>query len=95
MEDEDLLERIVLNPKVMAGKPVICGTRLPVEYRLNLLAHVFRDGRLHKGIILLRLEDEGSISKIQVLSLLLESYTDHLPYAFLVVTENQVRLAKS
>jgi uncharacterized protein (DUF433 family) len=39
MKDEDLLERIVLNPKVMVGKPVIRGTRLPVEYILNLLAH--------------------------------------------------------
>ena len=39
MKDEDLLERIVLNPKVMAGKPVIRGTRLTVEYILNLLAH--------------------------------------------------------
>jgi uncharacterized protein (DUF433 family) len=39
MKDGDLLERIVLNPKVMAGKPVIRGTRLSVEYILNLLAH--------------------------------------------------------
>jgi len=39
MKDVDLLERIVLNPKVMAGKPVIRGTRLTVEYILNLLAH--------------------------------------------------------
>ena len=39
MKDGDLLERIVLNPKVMAGKPVIRGTRLPVEYILNLLTH--------------------------------------------------------
>ena len=39
MKDGDLLVRIVLNPKVMAGKPVIRGTRLPVEYILNLLAH--------------------------------------------------------
>ena len=39
MKDEDLLERIELNPKIMAGKPVIRGTRLPVEYILNLLAH--------------------------------------------------------
>ena len=29
---------------------------------------VYRDGRLHRGIILLRLEDERSQSKIQVLS---------------------------
>ena len=39
MTDEQLLERIALNPKVMAGKPVIRGTRLTVEYILNLLAH--------------------------------------------------------
>ena len=39
MTEQELLERIVLNPKVMVGKPVIKGTRLTVEYILNLLAH--------------------------------------------------------
>jgi len=39
MSDQKLLERITLNPKVMTGKPVIKGTRLTVEYILNLLAH--------------------------------------------------------
>ncbi len=39
MQDQLLLERITLNPKVMVGKPVIKGTRLTVEYILNLLAH--------------------------------------------------------
>ena len=39
MTDEQLLERISLNPKVMAGKPVIKGTRLTVEFILNLLGH--------------------------------------------------------
>jgi len=39
MKDQQLLERITLNPKVMVGKPVIKGTRLTVEYILNLLAH--------------------------------------------------------
>ena len=38
-KDKKLLERIVVNPKVMVGKPVIKGTRLTVEYVLNLLAH--------------------------------------------------------
>jgi uncharacterized protein (DUF433 family) len=37
--DEQLLERITLDPKVMVGKPVIKGTRLAVEYVLGLLAH--------------------------------------------------------
>jgi uncharacterized protein (DUF433 family) len=34
MTEQQLLERITLNPKVMAGKPVIRGTRLTVEYIL-------------------------------------------------------------
>lgn len=39
MSDEQLLERIRMNPKIMTGKPVIQGTRLTVEFILNLLAH--------------------------------------------------------
>ncbi len=35
---EDLLQRIESNPRVMAGKPVIRGTRITVDYILNLLA---------------------------------------------------------
>jgi uncharacterized protein (DUF433 family) len=39
MTDEELLQRITTNPKVMVGKPVIRGTRLTVELILGLLAH--------------------------------------------------------
>jgi uncharacterized protein (DUF433 family) len=39
MMDEQLLERIVCDPKIMMGKPVIRGTRLTVDFILNLLAH--------------------------------------------------------
>ena len=39
MTDTYLLDRITANPKVLVGKPVIRGTRLSVEYILNLLAH--------------------------------------------------------
>lgn len=39
MEDRDLLERVTVDSEVMVGKPVIRGTRLTVEYVLNLLAH--------------------------------------------------------
>ncbi len=39
MNDQQLLARITLDPKVMVRKPVIKGTRLTVEYILGLLAH--------------------------------------------------------
>ena len=39
MTDAELLNRIVQDPSVLAGKPIIAGTRLSVEYVLNLLAH--------------------------------------------------------
>jgi len=37
MRDNDLLERITINPKVMVGKPVIRGTRIPVSLILKML----------------------------------------------------------
>jgi uncharacterized protein (DUF433 family) len=39
MRDQQLLGRIAYDPKIMAGKPVVKGTRLTVECILNLLAH--------------------------------------------------------
>ena len=39
MVDEKLLERITFDNGILAGKPVIKGTRLSVEFILGLLAH--------------------------------------------------------
>ena len=36
--EEKLLNRIVVNPKVMVGKPVIKGTRIPVDAIIKRLA---------------------------------------------------------
>ena len=53
MKDNELIDRIVLNPNVMVGKPVIRGTRLTVEFILNLLAHGAKDSEIldeYKGL---------------------------------------------
>ena len=39
MDRNRMLSRIVLNPRIMVGKPIIKGTRLTVQHILNLLAH--------------------------------------------------------
>ena len=36
--DERLLQRVRINPKVTVGKPVIRGTRIPVELIVRMLA---------------------------------------------------------
>ncbi|MCP4609320.1 MAG: hypothetical protein GY845_11460 [Planctomycetes bacterium] len=56
---------------------------------------VYRDGRLHRGIVLFRLEDERAASKIMVLSSLLQTYPDRLPDSFVVATERNVRFSQT
>jgi uncharacterized protein (DUF433 family) len=46
MTDNQLLERITIDPKIMVGKPVIKGTRLTVDYILNLFAHGATDSEI-------------------------------------------------
>jgi predicted nuclease of predicted toxin-antitoxin system len=55
---------------------------------------VYRDGRLHRGVIFLRLEDERATVKIDVIRKLLQSYADQLTDHFVVVTERKVRFGR-
>jgi predicted nuclease of predicted toxin-antitoxin system len=56
---------------------------------------VFREQRPHRGVILLRLENESSANKIALLQRLLVEYPEQLSDNFIVVTENLVRFARS
>ena len=47
MKDETLLERIVIDPDVMVGKPIIKGTRITVQLILRLLGQ----GMSYDGLI--------------------------------------------
>ncbi len=40
------MNRIVVDPKILAGKPVIAGTRIPVYLVLNLLANGYDFDRI-------------------------------------------------
>jgi uncharacterized protein (DUF433 family) len=39
-------ERIVVDPRILVGKPVIRGTRIPVSLILNLLGHGYDFARI-------------------------------------------------
>ncbi len=43
---EQLLKRISVDSKVMVGKPVIRGTRIPVELILRMLAQGIPEGQI-------------------------------------------------
>ena len=53
---------------------------------------IFREGKPHKGVILLRLDDESASNKIRVLGLLFAQHFDQLAGNFVVATESTVRI---
>ncbi len=55
---------------------------------------VYRERYPHKGVVLLRLEDERSDSKIDALQSLLSDYAERISGSFVVVTETRVRFAR-
>ncbi len=58
---EDLLERIVVNPKVMGGKPIVKGTRVTVEQVLKLLAQGLSNQEILKDYPHLSKEDISAV----------------------------------
>lgn len=55
---------------------------------------IYRERRPHKGVVLLRLQDERAANKIGVMRDLLRSHGEKLEGQFVVVTEQQVRFAR-
>jgi uncharacterized protein (DUF433 family) len=50
-------DRITLDPKILAGKPVIKGTRLAVEFVIDLLANGWTETEILKNYPRLSRED--------------------------------------
>jgi len=57
MNENKLLERITVNPKIFGGKPIIRGRRLAVEHILGMLAAGDTPETILKGYPWLELED--------------------------------------
>lgn len=55
---------------------------------------VYRERYPHHGIVLLRLDDERAVCKIDALHRLLDDHADRLAEQFVVVTDTQVRFAR-
>jgi predicted nuclease of predicted toxin-antitoxin system len=56
---------------------------------------IYREKRSHRGVVLMRLADERFSNKIVVLSELLAKHLHQLPNNYVVVTEKQIRFARS
>ena len=55
--DEQILQRVTVNPQVMAGKPVIRGTRIPVELIVRMLAQGISEADILQEYPRLKLDD--------------------------------------
>ena len=82
MDDDDIIQMAFAEARILVTNDKDFGDK------------VYRERRPHRGIILLRLEDESAHVKIESLQGLLERYPDHLVDQFVVLTEKRVRFAR-
>jgi uncharacterized protein (DUF433 family) len=57
MDEQNLLKRITVNPKIFSGKPLIRGRRLSVEHVLSMLAAGDTVATILQGYLWLQKED--------------------------------------
>jgi uncharacterized protein (DUF433 family) len=56
-EHPSLQDRIIVDPTILVGKPVVRGTRIPVSLILNLLRHGYDFDRILQAYPVLTTED--------------------------------------
>ena len=83
IDDDDLIRKAFAEDRILITNDKDFGEK------------VYRERRPHKGVVLLRLEDEQTSGKIETIRRLLDSYPDRLTGAFAVVTETRVRFART
>lgn len=82
IDDDEIVERAYSENRILITNDKDFGEK------------IFRDNKPHKGVILLRLEDERVPGKIAAVKQLLANHSDQLENNFIVVTERQIRIAK-
>ena len=70
------MERIIVNPKVLGGKPIVQGTRLSVEHIINLLASNISEEEILEDYPHITREDIHACLKYAARSLKNEIYLD-------------------
>ncbi len=83
MDDEDIIQKAFAENWILITNDKDFGDK------------VYREQHPHKGIIFLRLSDERAFNKISVIEQLLLNYAGQLANNFVVVTEKQVRFART
>lgn len=82
IDDEEIIEKAVSEESILITNDKDFGEK------------VFREGKIHHGVILMRLSDESSAAKIEILKRLIAYHASTLPDNFVVVTEEGLRIAK-
>ena len=80
MDDDDIVAKAYTEDRILVTNDKDFGEK------------VYRDMKPHKGIVLLRLDDERASIKIAVIRRLLENYANRLQGNFIVATERRVRI---
>ncbi len=83
MDDDDVIQKALAEDRILITNDKDFGEK------------VFRERRPHKGVVLLRLDDERASGMIDTIRRLLDSYPDRLTGAFVVATETRVRFART
>lgn len=83
MADEEIMRKAVAQDWILITNDKGFGER------------VYRQRQPHKGVVLLRLDDERAAIKIQTLRRLLDRYSARLAGSFVVATERRVRFARA
>ena len=53
---------------------------------------IYRSGRVHRGVLLLRLQDERSENKVRIIRLVLARVGERLQNRYAVATESAIRV---